>query len=122
MIVFEWTLVLLVCAVALTALARRANVPYPSLLALGGTALALVRHGPNFTLDPALTLSLFVAPVLLDSAFDTSIRDLKRAWIPVTSLVLIAVGLTTVGVAYVARALVPDMPWAAAVALGSIVA
>jgi CPA1 family monovalent cation:H+ antiporter len=122
MVLFEWTLILLVCAVALTAIARHGNVPYPSLLALGGTALALVPNAPSFTLDPDLTLSLFVAPVLLDAAFDTSVRDLKRAWIPVTCLVLIAVGLTTIGVAYVARALVPDMPWAAAVALGAIVA
>jgi CPA1 family monovalent cation:H+ antiporter len=122
MIVFEWTLILLVCAVAMTALARRVNVPYPSLLALGGSALALVPNAPSFTLDPALTLSLFIAPVLLDAAFDTSVRDLKRAWIPVACLVLIAVGLTTIGVAYLARLLAPDMPWAAAIALGAIVA
>ena len=32
---FEWILILLVSAVCLTALARRINVPYPSLLALG---------------------------------------------------------------------------------------
>lgn len=119
---FEWILALLAGAVALTALARRINVPYPSLLACGGTAIALLPNAPEFALDPALTLALFVAPVLLDSAFDTSTRDLKANWIAVTSLVLVAVGVTTVAVAFVARAFVPDMPWAAAVALGAIVA
>ncbi len=122
MVAFEETLVLLVAAVVLTALARRIGAPYPSLLALGGTALALVPRIPAFTLDPSLTLALFVAPVLLDAAYDTSVRDLKRAWIPVASMVLIAVGVTTIAVAFVARALVPDMPWAAAIALGAIVA
>src|SRR5262249_42722894 len=73
-LLFEWTLVLLGGAVALTALARRLGVPYPSLLALGGCALALVNYSPNFQLDPSLALALFVAPVLLDAAFDTSLR------------------------------------------------
>jgi Na+/H+ antiporter len=120
--VFQWILVLLVGAVALTALARRINVPYPSLLALGGVALALLPSAPKFALDPELTLALFVAPVLLDSAYDTSVRDLRANWIPITCLVIAAVGITTVAVAWTAHALVPGMPWAAAIALGAIVA
>lgn len=120
--VFELTLILLVGAVVMTAIARRARVPYPSLLALGGIAIALVPSAPSITLDPELALVLFLAPVLLDAAYDTSIRDLKQNWIPVTCLVLIAVGLTTLGVAWVARWMVPDMPWAVAIALGAIVA
>ncbi len=79
MIAFEATLALLVAAVVLTAFARRIGVPYPSLLALGGTALAFVPGAPTFTLDPSLTLALFVAPVLLDAAYDTSVRDLQRS-------------------------------------------
>jgi CPA1 family monovalent cation:H+ antiporter len=45
---FEWLLILLVGAVVLTAIARRLKLPYPSLLALGGTALALVPNTPDF--------------------------------------------------------------------------
>src|SRR5262245_42830213 len=110
---FEWLLILLAGAIILTACARALNLPYPSLLALGGTALALLRCSPDFQLDPALTLALFVAPVLLDAAFDTSLRDLRRLWIPVTSLVVVAVGITTVAVAWLVHRLVPDMPWSA---------
>jgi Na+/H+ antiporter len=120
--IFELMLILLVGAVLLAALARRIGAPYPALLALGGTALALLPHAPNFRLDPGLTLALFVAPVLLDTAFDTSLRDLRANWIPVICLALIAVGVTTLVVALVARALVPDLSWPAAVALGAIVA
>ena len=119
---FQSLLVLLVCAVLLTALARRLNIPYPSMLALGGTALAFVPNAPSFNLDPRLTLALFVAPALLDAAFDASVRDLKRYWIPVMSLVVFAVGVTTVAVAWLLRYMMPDMPWAAAVAIGAIVA
>ncbi len=120
--IFQWILVLLVGAVGLTALARRMNVPYPSLLAVGGVALALLPSAPRFELDPALTLALFVAPVLLDAAYDTSVRDLRANWIPITSLVLAAVGITTAAVAWTAHTLLPGMPWAAAIALGAIVA
>lgn len=120
--VFEWIIVLLVGAVALTGIARALKLPYPSLLALGGVALAFVPNSPEFQLDPALTLALFVAPVLLDAAFDTSLRDLKRLWVPVLGLVIVAVGITTFAVAWLAHTLVPTMPWAAAIALGAIVA
>src|SRR4051794_8533438 len=120
--VFEWIIALLVGAVLLTACARALKLPYPSLLALGGVALAFVPAAPDFRLDPQLTLALFVAPVLLDAAFDTSLRDLKRFWVPIAALVIIAVGLTTFAVAWLAHTLVPAMPWAAAIALGAIVA
>jgi CPA1 family monovalent cation:H+ antiporter len=73
-------------------------------------------------LDPELTLALFVAPVLVDAAFDASPRDLRANWRPVASLALGAVALTIAVVAVVAKLLVPDMPWGAAVALGAIVA
>jgi monovalent cation/hydrogen antiporter len=50
------------------------------------------------------------------------LRDLRRNWRPVTSLVLIAVGVTTAAVAVVVHSLVPGMQWSAAIALGAIVA
>src|SRR4051812_1999558 len=122
MLIFQSLLILLVCAVLLAAAARYLKLPYPSLLALGGTALAFVPQAPTFHIDPALTLALFVAPALLDAAFDTSLRDLKRYWIPVMSLVFIAVGLTIVAVAWTVHWMIPDIPWSAAIAIGAIVA
>jgi Na+/H+ antiporter len=119
---FEWLIAVLLGAVLLSALARRIKVPYPTFLALGGALLASVPSGPSWTLDPDLALALFVAPVLLDAAFDTSLRDLRYNWLPVSTLVFAAVGFTTAAVAVVAHWLRPDMPWAAAIALGAIVA
>src|SRR6476469_8027136 len=122
MALFELVIALLLAGAVLAAVARRLNAPYPALLALAGAALALLPNAPNVTLDPELALTLLVAPVLLDAAFDSSPRDLKQNWRAVTSLALIAVGLTVVGVAVVARWIIPELPWAAAVALGAIVA
>src|SRR5829696_4473746 len=122
MAVFEIVVALLLAGAALAAAARRLGTPYPALVALAGAALALVPGVPTIVLDPELALALFVAPVLLDAAFDSSPRDLRANWRPVASLALGAVALTIVVVALVAKALVPDMPWGAAVALGAIVA
>src|SRR5688572_23874033 len=118
----ERLLALFVAAVVLAAAARRVGAPYPVFLALGGAVLALLPGGASFTLPPELALALFVAPVLLDAAYDASLRDLKDNWGPVTGLVVCAVGLTTIAVAVVVRAIVPSMPWAPAIALGAIVA
>src|ERR687884_1110536 len=103
-------------------MARRLGAPYPALVSLAGAALALIPGVPTLVLDPELALALFVAPVLVDAAFDASPRDLRTNWRPIASLALGAVALTVVVVAVVARLLVPAMPWAAAVALGAIVA
>ena len=118
----EQILALFVAAVLLAAAARRVGAPYPVFLAIGGALLAFVPNAPSPALPPDLVLALFVAPVLVDSAYDASLRDLRDNWGPLVSLVVVAVGLTTAAVAAVAHALVPGLPWAAAIALGAIVA
>jgi monovalent cation/hydrogen antiporter len=120
--VFEIVIALLVGGAVLAAVARRVGVPYPSLVALAGAALALIPGLPTMALDPELALALFVAPVLVDAAFDTSQRDLRANWRVITGLALGAVALTIAVVALITRMLVPDLPWAAAIALGAIVA
>lgn len=122
MLVFETLLLILLGATILSGFAKRLNIPYPTLLALGGALVALVPGAPELNLPPDLILALFVAPVLLDAAYDASLRDLRRNWLAVSSLVLVAVGLTTLAVGFTARQLFPDMPWAAAIALGALLA
>jgi CPA1 family monovalent cation:H+ antiporter len=106
----------------LSALARRIGVPYPTFLAASGAALVAIPGTPDWALEPDLALAILVAPVLGDAAYRTSLRDLKRYWSPITSLVIGAVGLSTLIVAALVRWLVPDLPWAAAIALGALVA
>ncbi|WP_375465194.1 cation:proton antiporter [uncultured Methylobacterium sp.] len=122
MVIFEWVVAVLFGAVLLAALARRAGAPYPAFLALGGVALAFVPGVPNLVLDPDLALALFLAPVLLDAGYGTSLRDLKVNWRPIAGLAFGAVAATTIAVAVVAKVLVPDMPLSACIVLGAIVA
>jgi monovalent cation/hydrogen antiporter len=119
---FELILSMLLVGAILAAAARRLKVPYPVLLAGFGAALAFAPNMPDLTIPPDLVLALFVAPVLLDAAYDASLRDLRDNWRPVASLAIVAVILTTACVAAVVRWLVPDLPWPVAVALGALVA
>lgn len=118
---FEGTLVLLLVAVLLLRGARRLGLPYPSLLALAGAAAAALPWAPSIHLEPHLALALFVAPALLDSAYDLPPRELRRHWLALIALALLAVVLTTAVVAVAGHALA-GLPWPAAVALGAIVA
>ena len=118
----EELLALFLAGVALASAARRLGAPYPVFLAIGGALLAFVPGAPALAVPPELALALFVAPVLLDAAFDASLRDLRDNWVPVTGLVVAAVGLTTAAVAVVVRTLLPEVPWAPAIVLGAVVA
>lgn len=112
---------LLACAVALGWLARKINVPYPIALVIGGAALGFLPFGPKVELDPNLVMVTILPPVLYVAALGTSWRDFKRNVRPITLLAVPLVIVTTLAVAAVTKALVPDMPWAVAFALGAIV-
>ncbi len=122
MLLFELVIALLLIGAVLAHWSGRLGAPYPALLALAGAGIALLPGAPQVMLDPQLALALFVAPVLLDAAFDASPRDLKANLVPLISLALVMVALTICAVAIVAHKLIPGMGWAAAIALGAIVA
>ena len=118
---FEITLILLALAVAFLQIARRLRLPYPSLLALAGGCVAVVPFAPHLGIQPQLALALFVAPAVMDTAFDMPPREMLRNWVPLVSLAVVLVLLTTAAVAWAAAALA-GIPVAAAIALGAIVA
>jgi len=76
----ELVLGLFVAGVILAAAARRVGAPYSVFLAVGGALLAFLPGAPSFSVPPELALALFVAPVLLDAAYDASLRDLRDNW------------------------------------------
>jgi Na+/H+ antiporter len=114
-------LALMVAVAALSVLARTLNIPYPITLVIGGLVLGAMPGVPDVELDPELALALFLPPLLYGAAFFASLRDLKRDLRPIALLSVGLVLVTTCGVAVISHALVDDLPWAAAFALGAIV-
>src|SRR6202522_661123 len=118
---FEITLLLLAIALVLLRFGRAVAVLSPPMLALAGGCVAALPFAPHLSIEPRLALALFVAPAVMDTAFDMPPRELLRIWLPLTSLAVMLVLATTAAVAWVGTA-VAGLPLAAAVALGAIVA
>jgi len=118
---FETLIVLLLVAALLSQLARRTGLPYPSLVAVAGTAAAAMPWVPQVGIDPKLAMTLFIAPALLSAAFETSPHELRHNWPPLLALAVFAVLLTTAAVAWLGVSMA-GLPLAAAIALGAVVA
>ena len=115
-------LALVAACVALTILAQRLAVPSAVTLVLGGMALAFVPGLPEVELNPELALVLFLPPLLQLSAYHTDWPAFRSNLRPILLLAVGAVFFTATASAAVAKLLVPDLPWWAAVALGAILA
>ncbi|MDV3458036.1 cation:proton antiporter [Sphingomonas sp. HF-S4] len=118
---FESLVALLLLAVVLLQVARRTPIPYPTMLAAAGVIVALVPGSPSIAIDGHTALALFIAPVLLDAAFDFPLAAIRRLWRPLVALAVVAVLLTTAVVAWIGWALA-GLPLLAAITLGAIVA
>ena len=115
------TIFLLLCSVGLGWIARRAGVPYPIALVIGGGLLGFIPGLPQLELDPQFLLVLVLPPILYQAALLTSWRDFKAN---AGSIGLLAFGLviaTTLAVGVTLKLLIPDIPWAAAFVFGAIV-
>ena len=118
----ELILGLLIAVAALVTIARRLEIAYPIFLVIGGLILGLVPGVPPIHIDPEMIFLIVLPPLLYIAAFYTPIQNLRANLGTISSL---AVGLVIVSagaVAVAAHALIPGITWAAAFALGAIVA
>ena len=118
---FESLLLLLLAAVALLQVSSRLRLPYPAMLAAAGVAVAFIPGAPEIRLDPQTVLALFIAPVLLDAAYDFPLTAAGALWRPLLVLAVGAVLTTAAAVAWIGW-WAAGLPLAAAVVLGAIVA
>src|SRR4030081_3559030 len=112
---------LLLAVTALALLARRANLPYPILLVLGGLVLGFAPGLPPLQLDPDVIFLIFLPPLITAAGWYTSVRDLKTNRRAIGLLSIGLVVFMTVAVAAVAHALIPGLGWGPALVLGAIV-
>jgi monovalent cation/hydrogen antiporter len=115
-------LALLIAVAALVTIARRVGIAYPIFLMIGGLVLGIVPGVPRVHVDPDVIFLTVLPPLLYIAAYYTPVRSLRAN---VGTISFLAVGLviaTALGVAVVARALIPGITWSVAIVLGAIVA
>jgi Na+/H+ antiporter len=114
-------IVIALLVVAVTALGRRLPIPTPILQLTAGALVGLLPGVTMPALDPDLVFFVFLPPILWSAAFFTSLREFRANLRPITFLAVGVVVVTAAVVAIVTKQLIPEMPWAVAVALGAIV-
>lgn len=112
----------LVLISVLAVLAERLHIAAPIAFLLGGVLVGFSNPAAGMLVPPEAILVLFLPILLMEAAYFTSIRDFRDNQRPIWQLALGLVVVTTAVVAVVFKQLVPDAPWALAVALGAIVA
>jgi CPA1 family monovalent cation:H+ antiporter len=115
-------LALLAVAVSVAALARRYGWPMPLVLVGVGLAVSFVPVVPHYAIDPHLLLDLILPPLLYSAALSSSYTDLRRSLNSISRLGIGLVLVSAAAVALVAVWLVPNLPFAAALLLGAVVA
>ncbi|MFI2757256.1 Na+/H+ antiporter [Streptomyces echinatus] len=114
--------VLLLGALVSVPAGDRLGVPAPVLMTLFGGVLAVADFVPDVNIPPELILPGLLPPLLYAAVRRTSWRQFAANIRPIFLLAVALVFVTTVCVAFVAHAIVPGLPIAAAVALGALIA
>jgi Na+/H+ antiporter len=108
--------------VIVNGVASRIGIPAPILLVVAGVAASFVPGVPDYAVDPELVLTVLIPPLLYAAANDSSVIAIRKLLRSITQLAVGMVLVTAFAVAVVLHLLVPSIPFAAALALGAIVA
>ncbi|MCW2684504.1 MAG: Sodium/hydrogen antiporter, partial [Blastococcus sp.] len=116
-------LVALVIGVGLiAAMCDRFGWPTPLVLVVVGAAASFLPHVPDVQLDPDLVLHALLPPLLYATATRTSLFDFRHNKASIVLMSVVLVVFTTVAVGWVTWLLLPGVAFAAALALGAVVA
>ena len=110
-----------ITVVVVATIARRINTSAPLLLVAVGAAYSLLPSVHPIQIDPDLILFGFLPPLLFAAASSTSLVDIGRDKRQILGLSILLVLFTAFGVGLIAWKLL-NVPFAAALALGAIVA
>lgn len=94
-VIEEYAVALLLIATLVGIVARRLRMPYTVGLVIVGTALAILYQQFHFEVAPELILGIFVPPLIFEAAFHLPVGELRRNAVPVLTLAIVGVLLTT---------------------------
>jgi CPA1 family monovalent cation:H+ antiporter len=107
---------------AATATSDRLRVPAPLLLVAVGAAASYVPGVPTIHLESEVVLFGLLPPLLYAAAIQTSLVDFNANRGTILRLSIVLVLVSALAVAAVVEWLVPSLGWAAAIAIGAVVA
>ena len=113
---------LVVTIVTVAAIARRLDLPAPILLVAVGVLASYLPFVPEVRLTPEIVLVGLLPPLLYNAALSTSLVDFNTYRRPILGLSVGLIIFTTVGVGLLVHAIIPDLSWGAAFAIGAVVA
>lgn len=119
---FAYILVVVIVAIAVSALAERRNVQPPLLIAMIGLGASFIPGIPRLELEPHIILGLVLPPMLFSAARDFSFSAFTRRVGSIVNLGVFLVFITTVVVGMVSVIAVPGLTPVAALVLGAVVA
>lgn len=118
-----WPVLGLVAGViVVNGLSSRLRIAAPVLLVITGFAVSFIPGVPSFTVSPDIVLFILLPPLLYAAGMESSIIAIKKLLRPIAQLAVLAVILTAVAVGLVVHAIVPEIPFSVALALGAVVA
>ena len=119
---FAHILVVIIVAIAITALAERRNVQPALLVAMVGLGASFIPGIPRLELAPEIILGVFLPPMLFSAASDFSFSSFAKRFGSIVNLGVFMVFATTSLVGIVATILVPGLGPVGAIVLGAVLA
>jgi CPA1 family monovalent cation:H+ antiporter len=120
--VLEAIVGLIAIVVAVTAAARRFNLLLPIMLVVVGLALSFVPGFPIPRLDPELVIVAILPPLIYVAAIEISVPAFRYNLRAILQLAVGHVLFIAFLIGFVVHMLLPDVPLAACLALGAVVA
>jgi len=109
------------CMVAATGFSKKLGVAAPILLVAAGVVISYLPGVPEIEVPHDLVLDFLLPPILYAAAISVPVVDFRRNIGTITSLSVVLVVATAFGVGFLLFTLLPDLNFAAAVALGAII-
>src|SRR3954452_17234458 len=110
-------LLVVIAAIAVTAIAQRRNLQPPLVLVALGLLVSFIPGLPQLEIEPEVILGVVLPPLLYSTAIEFSVVNFLRNLWPIMGLGVVLVLITAVVAGFVGSALVPEMSLAAGLVL-----
>ncbi len=111
---------LILAAFAVSLVSRRLRFPYAISLVVTGLIIGIPRLMPRVHLDPDILMTVFLPPLLFESALNLHLDLLKKDWMPITLYTLLGTAASTLIVGMGFSALM-HVPYAQGMVFGALI-